>query len=679
MDGKPRQIFACSCEGTMPLDAGAIAKGCGGDVITAHQLCRAELGRFRAALAEGGPLTVGCTLQAPLFTQVAEDAGHTAALDFANIRETAGWSTEAAAAGPKMAALLAAAAVPMPGVAMTALASAGVALILGRDEVALEAASRLAAHLDVTVLLAPGAEAPPPRRAEIPVFQGRARSAAGVLGSFSVTVDAYALPDPSSRTRLTFGAARDGAVSTCDLILDLTGGPALFAAAELRPGYLRADPRVAASVERAIFDASQLRGTFDKPRFVDFTADICAHSRSGIVGCTNCLDLCPTGAITPAGDSVAIDPQICAGCGQCAAACPTGAASYALPPVGALASRLRSLLRAHAAAGGAQAVVLFHDTEHGAELIEAAGRFTDGLPARVLPVAVNEIAQVGPETIATAIAYGAACVRLLTRARPRHGTEGIAATQALMAEILAGLGYGAQAVETVATDDPDALVAALRDIPASPAGRETAAFLPPAEKRALLELALRELHRTAPTPVDTIALPAGAPMGAVVLDTQACTLCHACVGACPVQALGADPDRPLLAFTESRCVQCGLCEATCPENAITLSPRLDFPAWEGPRILKEDTPFACTACGKVFGNTATVARVRDRLAGHWMYSGEAGAARARVLEMCEDCRVGALMSESFDPHDAPSRTVRTTADYLRERADRAAPPPSTRE
>jgi hypothetical protein len=68
-----------------------------------------------------------------------------------NIRETAGWSAEAKAAGPKMAALIAAAAVPMPATPLVPLRSEGVALILGRDEAALRAGERLAATLDVTV------------------------------------------------------------------------------------------------------------------------------------------------------------------------------------------------------------------------------------------------------------------------------------------------------------------------------------------------------------------------------------------------------------------------------------------------------------------------------------------------------------------------------------------------
>ena len=178
-------------------------------------------------------------------------------------------------------------------------------------------------------------------------------------------VDDYALPRPSSRGALVFGKPRDGAASTCDLVVDLSGGTPLFPAHDLRPGYLRADPRDAAAVARALFEAAHLVGTFDKPRYIDFSDELCAHSRSRITGCTRCLDLCPTGAIAPAGDHVAIDPYVCAGCGACAAACPTGAASYALPPADALLRRLRTLLTAYREAGGSDAIVLFHDGDHG--------------------------------------------------------------------------------------------------------------------------------------------------------------------------------------------------------------------------------------------------------------------------------------------------------------------------
>jgi ferredoxin len=181
-----------------------------------------------------------------------------------------------------------------------------VVLIYGRDEQAIEAAA-CREHLDVTVLVKPPANVAPPRVTEFPVVKGTIRSATGHLGAFELTVDDYAPPAPSSRGVLAFSAARDGAVSHCDIVLDLSGAAPLFTAADLREGYLRADPGDPAGILRAVLKARDLVGTFDKPRYVSFTADLCAHARSKIVGCRRCLDLCPTGAITPAGDHIFID------------------------------------------------------------------------------------------------------------------------------------------------------------------------------------------------------------------------------------------------------------------------------------------------------------------------------------------------------------------------------------
>src|SRR5262249_54579345 len=157
-----RAVVVCSCEDTMPLDAAALARGCRGtDVVSGRQLCRAELERFRKLAASGAPITVGCTQEAPLFREIADETGSD--VSFVNIRECAGWSAEAAEAGPKMAALVAAAATPLPEVPFTQLESAGVALIYGRDECAIEAASLLKEQLDLTVLITRPDDLTPPR------------------------------------------------------------------------------------------------------------------------------------------------------------------------------------------------------------------------------------------------------------------------------------------------------------------------------------------------------------------------------------------------------------------------------------------------------------------------------------------------------------------------------------
>ncbi|MBM3524197.1 MAG: 4Fe-4S dicluster domain-containing protein, partial [Alphaproteobacteria bacterium] len=588
MSESKRNWILCSCEQTMPLDPATLAEGCGGKVQSADQLCRRQIDVFKSILAEGETLTVGCVQEAPLFSEIAAELGAADRVAFANIRETAGWAKEAANAAPKMAALLAAASEPTRDVPLLTMSSRGVTLVYGRDEGAIEAGRRLADKLDITVLLTRPGQIAPPRVTAFPVLKGTIRAAKGHLGAFELTVDDFAQPAPSSRAALTFGPARNGAVSRCDLIVDLSGGTPMFSAHELRDGYLRADPADRVAIERVLGEAADLVGDFDKPRYVKFTESLCAHARSKITGCTRCLDVCPAGAIAPAGDHVAIDPYICGGCGGCAAVCPTGAAAYAAPPVDALLGRLRSLLIAYRTAGGRDAILLVHDVAHGEPLIDALARYGDGLPANVLPVAVNEIAQFGIEAIAAAFAYGAAGVRFLTRVKPRHDPVALRRVLDLSAAVLGALGFGADAIGVIETDDPDQLQIG----PIGRASPRPARFLPLGTKRNLLITAFEELHAAAPAPVGSIPLPAGAPFGNVAIRAEGCTLCLACVGACPTSALSDNPERPMLRFAESLCVQCGLCAATCPEKVITLAPRIDFAAWRAPaHLIKEEEPF----------------------------------------------------------------------------------------
>ena len=653
----------------MPLDGEAVRRACrGAEVIEGRQFCRAELERFRKAAAGAEKLAVACTQEAPLFSEVADEIEGSAPLSFVNIRETAGWSEDAAKAGAKMAALIAAGTEPAPDIPFVPLTSEGITLLYGRDEQVIEAANLLKDQLDVTVLIRPDARLDPPRVTEFPVVKGTIRAAKGYLGAFEITVDDYAAPSPSSRAAFEFGHGRNGAVSRCDVFIDLSGGPSFFPAGDLRDGYLRADPGDPAAVLRVVLKARDLTGTFDKPRYVTFNEDLCAHSRSRIVGCHRCLDLCPTGAIAPAGDHVAIDAHVCAGCGQCAAACPTGAASYALPPSDALLRKLRVLLGTYREAGGKHAVVMFHDAGHGQALIDALARHGRGLPANVLPVEVNEVTQIGLEAVAAAHAYGASAVRFLTRAKARHDIAGLNKTIALAQPILAALGFDGVRVDTIETDDPDALGDALRGIDPLVAAAKPATFLPTGSKRELMRLSLRELHAAARSPVDIVSLPEGAPFGTIEVRVEGCTLCLSCVSACPTGALSDDPERPVLRFAEDACVQCGLCKATCPEKVISLQPQIDFRAATAlTRVIKQEEPAECIRCGKPFGVKSSVERVIAKLEGkHWMYKDS--KKRLDVIRMCEDCRVVVMAEEQFDPFGAPQRPpVRTTEDYLRDR------------
>ncbi len=676
---EPKRIVAvCSCEDTMSLDLSAIAKGCAGaDLSSARHLCRSQIDHFKEMLA-GGPahITVACTQEAPLFSEIVEDVAFQGEISFTNIRELAGWSDQASQAGPKMAALLAASAEAMAPTRFTTLKSAGIALIYGRDEAAIDIARRLSESLDVTVVLTrPGAVAPP-RTGDFPVFKGTITAATGWLGAFELTIDDFAAPAASSRASLMFGDARNGAKSSCDIVIDVAGGRPLFAGDDLRAGYLRADPASPAAIEKLIAEAGGLVGEFDKPQYVALNEGLCAHSRSRKIGCTRCIELCPAGAITPNGDYVAISNEICAGCGACAAVCPTGAIAYALPPADVVMRKLRALLVTYAEAGGKAPVVLVHDGDHGEPLIEALARFGRGLPAHVLPLRVNEITQVGLELTAAALAFGASAVRFLSKAKAKHDLAGTFRNIEYANALGSALGFGEARAGLIETDDPDALRAALDTLlPGTPAAAP-ARFRPMGEGRFLLKTTINELHRAAPAPVAKVDMPARAPFGGLNIDADGCTLCLACVSACPVQALQDDKDRPALKFQEDLCVQCGLCAATCPEKVIALVPQIDFAAWSAPpRVVKQEEPARCISCNKAFGVQSTIDRIVAKLENkHWMFAGDA-AKRTSLIRMCEDCRVEVVVNESFDPHEnRPRPSPRTTEDYLRERRERGEDP-----
>ncbi len=104
--------------------------------MTPHTvLCRREAAAFqhaaKASAATAEPLLVACTQEQRLFLELNEHTEGTARVEerpirFVNIRETGGWSRDAAQAMPKIAALIAAAQAPAPEpVATVSYRSAG--------------------------------------------------------------------------------------------------------------------------------------------------------------------------------------------------------------------------------------------------------------------------------------------------------------------------------------------------------------------------------------------------------------------------------------------------------------------------------------------------------------------------------------------------------------------------
>ena len=667
MSASSSRILLCNCYKTMELEKAAEGLSDRLQAPLCTELCRGELSVFEDAVNSGEPVLVACTQEAPLFLEIAEEADAADLVHFTNIRETAGWSKKGTAATAKILALLDDAGLqehshPTP---VKPIESDGLCLVYGTGQAALDAALQLEETLSVTLVLSSADDMVLPSVLPFPVFQGKLKTLTGSLGGFQVTLDNYAPMLPSSRGKPEFLMPRDDARSTCSLVVDLSGGTAPLTAPHRRDGYFRAEPSDPVRIAAVLHEASEMVGEFEKPLYVSYREDICAHGHAGKTGCTKCLDACPAGAITSIGEKVAIDAGICGGCGSCAANCPTGAINYQYPYRTDLLNRIQSLLGTYGSAGGKAPVLLVHSSEHGGAVINALARFGDGLPGNVLPLSLHAVTALGHDAMVTAFNSGA--LRIVVLCDPEHSDElaPLEVEADLTRALLAGMGHDSNGrIEILCDSDPDVLSAAISAPAGSRIVSEVHRFSPVGGKRDVARMAISALHSASPGAPEIVPLPENAPYGRITVADDGCTLCLSCVSACPAGALSDNPDRPQVSFIETACVQCGLCQTTCPEKVITLEPRFNTAeAAMRPVILHEEEPATCVSCGKPFGTRSTIERIKSKLGGqHYMFQSEA---QIRLIEMCDDCRIDAQwnMDDSLFASGGRPR-IRTTEDYV---------------
>lgn len=347
--------------------------------------------------------------------------------------------------------------------------------------------------------------------------------------------------------------------------------------------------------------------------YINYDSSICQYDKRREECCAKCVEICPTTAIVKIDETRELDFSMvdCVGCGRCVSICPSGSLEFTPLPKASFWALLEFYK---------DKKILLVDKNFALESVEVE------LSAGVVPLVLNTTHL--NETHFLALLQSSGANLILCTATLSKGNE-----EAMnLLNTLFERKFGKKAI--IWASNEQNLQKALMECEFISTLRFDMVESPMLKRE---HFAKRLLNLIGNDDFGVAQSGEWLRYGQVKVDTNTCTLCLACVGACNVGALVADSKENTLKFNASLCTACGYCVASCAEKDTMTMQRsgLEFRAsYFHFHALARDELFACVECGKEFATKKAVEKVanamKDKFAGD--------ERKLRTLYCCAECK-----------------------------------------
>jgi ferredoxin len=381
-------------------------------------------------------------------------------------------------------------------------------------------------------------------------------------------------------------------------------------------------------LEKAVQTVKTNKGTYRYKNFVKYDSSICQYHERNTEICGKCAEVCPTIAILKIDETKQLDFSHidCHGCGGCISVCPSGALDYSQMPRIAF-KEVTEFYRENTA------LIIPRKMELESLHVE--------LPKGVLPLAIEGEKYLHEAHFMTLIQTSGNPVIFYTD----FISKGTGDVIRIINDIFKKK-YNKQAI--FICKDEDELKKAITNVISI---KECVYGINEEglNKREIFSARLSYL--VGEDDLGTVKTGEHVHYGNITINTDTCTLCLSCVGACNVRALTAHPEDNTLRFNPSICTNCTYCEVVCPEaNCLTvIKDEINLnPEYFKQNVKATDEIFECIECGVGFATVKSVEKIANMMKP--IFGND--EIRIKTLYCCADCKPKVMLQAHIDERNA---------------------------